>query len=33
MLELFDGDECKCKPGESQSKNEEDPSIFEIDLL
>lgn len=32
-FELFDGDIDKCEAGQSESENEEDPSIFNIDLL
>ena len=32
-LELFDGDENDGKPGQSESEDEEDESIFDIDLL
>ena len=32
-FELFDGDEDEYKPRESKSENEEDHSIFDIDLM
>ena len=32
-FELFEGDEDECEAGQSESENEEDRSIFGIDLL